>query len=60
MHFLPWSVLYKQLTLDDEPTVLLDPNQLSTNGTIALDSLDFSEDGNLLAYGLSESGYKIQ
>lgn len=49
-------MLYKQTTLDDEPSVLLDPNKLSTDGTIALDSLDFSEDGSLLAYSLSESG----
>lgn len=34
----------------------MDPNKLSTDGKIALDSLDVSEDGNLLAYGLSESG----
>lgn len=53
MHF---SVLYKQATLDDEPSVVLDPNKLSTDGTVALSSLDFSEDGNLLAYAYSKSG----
>ena len=36
--------------------VFLDPNKLSTDGTVALDSLDFSEDGNLLAFSFSESG----
>lgn len=50
------SVLYKQTSLDDELSVLLDPNKLSTDGTISLKSLDFSEDGNLLAYGFSSSG----
>lgn len=50
------GVLYKQTTLDDEPSVLLDPNKLSTDGTIALDSPDFSHDGSLLAYSFSESG----
>lgn len=48
--------MYKQTTLDDEPSVLLDPNKLSTDGTVALTSLDFSENGNLLAYAFSKSG----
>ncbi|XP_031619279.1 prolyl endopeptidase-like [Contarinia nasturtii] len=50
------NVLYKQDTLKDEPTLFFDPNTLSTDGTIALSGKAFSEDGNLLAYGLSESG----
>lgn len=50
------SVLYKQSSLTDEPTLFFDPNTLSTDGTIALSGKAFSEDGSLLAYGLSESG----
>lgn len=50
------SVLFKLTSLDSEPQVFLDPNTLSADGTIALQGRSFSEDGNLLAYGLSESG----
>lgn len=42
--------------MDDEPSVLLDPNKLSKDGTVALSDFDFSEDGNLMAYSLSSSG----
>lgn len=52
-----FSVLYKQRSLnDDEPTVFLDPNTLSSEGTISLQEQAFSKDGNLFAYGFSESG----
>ncbi len=50
------SVLYTLKTLKDEPIVLIDPNQLSQDGTVALSSLSVSEDGNLLAYSVSQSG----
>ncbi len=50
------SVLYCLTSLDAEPRVLLDPNKLSEDGTIALSGIDISEDGKLLAYGLSTSG----
>src|SRR5579883_1805845 len=50
------SVLYTLKSLDDEPTVLLDPNTLSEDGTVALSGLAVSEDGHHLAYGLSISG----
>jgi prolyl oligopeptidase len=36
--------------------VLLDPNTLSTDGTVALRELAVSADGRLLAYALSEAG----
>lgn len=49
-------MLYKQTTLEDEPKVLLDPNTLSRDGTVALDDLEFSEDGKLLAYSTSKAG----
>ncbi len=50
------SVLYTLPALDAEPVVLLDPNHLSADGTIALAGLAISDDGNLMAYGLSASG----
>lgn len=50
------SVLYTLKNLEDQPKVLLDPNQLSEDGTVALSGLSISEDGKLLAYGLSISG----
>ncbi|MDB9348276.1 prolyl oligopeptidase family serine peptidase [Nodularia spumigena] len=50
------SVLYTLKTLDAQPKVLIDPNKLSTDGTIALSGLAISENGKLLAYGLSTSG----
>ncbi|GAC1461306.1 MAG: prolyl oligopeptidase family serine peptidase [Ktedonobacteraceae bacterium] len=49
-------VLYRQTTLDAEATLVLDPNTLSTDGTVALVNRSFSEDGKLLAYGTSTSG----
>ncbi len=50
------SVLYKLKSLGDEPTVLIDPNQWSADGTNALGGLEFSDDGKLLAYGVQKAG----
>lgn len=50
------SVLYKLDSLDGEPQVLLDPNQLSEDGTVALSGLAITDDGKFMAYALSESG----
>jgi prolyl oligopeptidase len=50
------SVLYWLPTPDAEPRVLLDPNTLSDDGTVALTGYTVSDDGRLLAYGLSASG----
>jgi len=50
------SVLYTLTALDATPTLLLDPNKLSADGTIALADTSMSDDGNLMAYGLSVAG----
>jgi prolyl oligopeptidase len=50
------SVLYVTESLDVAPRVLLDPNKLSSDGTIALKSYAISDDGKYLAYGLSSGG----
>lgn len=50
------AVLYDQPSLAAEPRVLLDPNLLSEDGTVALSTLAVSEDGTLLGYGTSASG----
>lgn len=50
------SVLYKQDSLDAEPSVLIDPNKWSKDGTVALGSTSFSDDGRYLAYSVAEAG----
>lgn len=42
--------------MDGEPEVLLDPNSLSEDGTVALNTYSVSKDAKYLAYGLSTSG----
>jgi prolyl oligopeptidase len=50
------SVLYMQPALEGEPVAILDPNTFSADGTVALTNQVFSEDGKLLAYGVSSGG----
>jgi len=50
------SVLYSVNSLDAEPQTLLDPNTLSSDGTVALSGIAVSNDGKRLAYSLSASG----
>lgn len=50
------SVIYTVDSLEDEPKTLLDPNQLSKDGTIALSGLSPSNDGARVAYGLASAG----
>ncbi|QUW19730.1 prolyl oligopeptidase family serine peptidase [Agrococcus sp. Marseille-Q4369] len=40
----------------EEPRVLLDPNALSADGTVAVNVASVSPDGALLAYGISDGG----
>ena len=49
-------VLYRQKTLSSEPSVFFDPNKLSSDGTQSLGANSWSEDGDLWAYGVSQSG----
>lgn len=49
-------VMYKQDELGGESEVLLDPNELSDDGTISLNGKSFTKDGSLMGYGLSEKG----
>ncbi len=50
------SVIYMAPSLTATPTVALDPNTLSQNGTVALTGLVPSKDGKLLAYGIAGAG----
>jgi prolyl oligopeptidase len=50
------SVLYTMTSLGVEPTTLLDPNKLSTDGTVALSGYTITDDGRRMAYGLSSAG----
>ncbi|CAH9087018.1 unnamed protein product [Cuscuta europaea] len=52
----PQKVLYVQDTLDGKADILLDPNALSDDGTVALSICSVSEDAKYLAYGISSSG----
>jgi prolyl oligopeptidase len=49
-------VLYVAAAPDDEGRPLLDPNDLSPDGTVAVTSLAVDEQGSLLAYATSEAG----
>ena len=49
-------VLYRLKDLEDSGEAVLDPNTLSTDGTVAVGSHNFSPKGSYLAYGLSKSG----
>ncbi len=50
------NVVYQLDSLDDEPAVLIDPNEWSSDGTIALGGLAFSDDGRFVAYGIQDAG----
>ena len=50
------SVLYVQDSPSARPRILIDPNRLSPDGSIALVDFQPSPDGRYLAYGLSSGG----
>ena len=49
-------MLYVMDRPDDTGHVLLDPNTLSADGTVAVTSLEVTEDGSKLAYATSAAG----
>jgi prolyl oligopeptidase len=49
-------VIYKTASLDAVPEILIDPNTLSKDGTVALGAMSFSEDGRVVAYSVSAAG----
>lgn len=50
------SVLYRKKGENGKEEVFLDPNKFSTDGTTSLAGINFSKDGSLVAYQLSEGG----
>jgi len=50
------SALYTMKALSDTPRLLLDPNTLAADGTVALAGLAVSPNGKYLAYSIAASG----
>jgi len=50
------SVLYMKKTIDGEPSVVINPNLLSKDGTVAINNVEIAEDGKFMAYALTQSG----
>lgn len=49
-------LIYRRTPSDDEPTLVLDANKLSEDGTVAVDWWFPSPDGALIVYGISPGG----
>jgi prolyl oligopeptidase len=49
-------VLYRQKGKEGTPEVFLDPNTFSSDGTVALSALSFSDDGKFCSYSISKKG----
>lgn len=50
------SVLFTLDQLDSDPRVVIDPNNWSDDGTVALAGVAVSDDGKRLAYGIQDGG----
>ncbi len=50
------SVLYVKEGIDGEEKILLDPNTLSDDGTVALSGLGMSKDSKYMAYSIARAG----
>ena len=50
------AVLYRQEGLTGKAELIIDPNKFTEDGTAALSSVSYNEDGELMAYGVSYHG----
>ena len=50
------NVMYWQEGLTGEAKVLLDPNTMSADGTVAISGLSITDDGRLAAYSIADAG----
>ncbi|CEF69339.1 Prolyl endopeptidase [Strongyloides ratti] len=50
------NTICRKKTLDDKEEIFLDVNKLSKDGLISCSSMKFSNDGSIMAYGLSING----
>jgi prolyl oligopeptidase len=50
------NVIYTVKSLTGEPDVLLDPNKMSSDGTVALSQYAITDDGKLMVYGVQTAG----
>ena len=50
------SVLYREADGSTTPELFLDPNAFSKDGTTSLAGINFSKDGSMAAYNISEGG----
>jgi prolyl oligopeptidase len=50
------SVIYKMKGLNGKPEVFIDPNSFSTDGTVSLTGMSFSNDNKYCAYSIARSG----
>jgi len=50
------SIVYWTRSLKAKPKVLLDPNTLSKDGTVALSGYSISDNGKYVAYGIARAG----
>ncbi|MDD3079137.1 MAG: prolyl oligopeptidase family serine peptidase [Paludibacter sp.] len=50
------DVLFRKASLNGETEIILDPNTLSEDGTVALSDVSISKNGKYLAYSIARSG----
>jgi len=50
------NVIYWQEGLEGEAQILLDPNTMSADGTVAISGLSITDDGRLAAYSIADAG----
>ena len=50
------SILYRKKGENGTPEVFLDPNRFSSDGTTSLAGIEFTKDGSMCAYQISEGG----